>query len=181
MSKNREGYQVCIGFDGDVIEANALTEWQAKEVLCRLRRVHVIIDAGQGSSMPTDRQTGIDRGIAKQIPSPVQGMAQCEGATQMTPAERTAKIDSATLEEIEARRDALTGGYGVRLLEICREQGARLAEWELFRAQFGGLSYHYQGMGCGIEDRGITDRYQACEHGWDCAMDRVAECIPEEQ
>ena len=71
--------------------------------------------------------------------------------------------------------------HAPRLLEICREQGARLAEWELFRAQFGGLSYHYQGMGCGIEDRGITDRYQACEHGWDCAMDRVAECIPEEQ
>ena len=97
--------------------------------------------------------------------------------------------DKATLEEIEARlaacdeahRDVLTGGYGVRLLEICREQEARLAEWELFRAQFGGLAYHYQGMGCGIEDRGITDRYQACEHGWDCAMDRVAECIPEEQ
>ena len=121
MSKNREGYQVCIGFDGDVIEANALTEGQAKEVLCRLRRVHVIIDAGQGSSMPTDRQTGIDRGIAKQIPSPVQGMAQCEGATQMTPAERTAKIDSATLEEIRDHlrliQTAAARGFGVHYME----------------------------------------------------------------
>lgn len=46
--------------------------------------------------------------------------------------------DKATLEEIEARlaecdegrRDVLTGGYGVRLLEICREQGARIKRLE---------------------------------------------------
>lgn len=46
--------------------------------------------------------------------------------------------DNATLEEIEARlaecdegrRDVLTGGYGVRLLEICREQGARIQALE---------------------------------------------------
>lgn len=35
------------------------------------------------------------------------------------------------------------------------------------------------GMGCGIEDRGIHDRYAACEHGWECAMERVAERFPE--
>jgi len=34
--------------------------------------------------------------------------------------------------------------------------------------------YHYSGMGCGLEDRGITDRYEAMQHGWDCAMERVA-------
>lgn len=95
--------------------------------------------------------------------------------------------DNATLEEIEAEIAKLGDQrwYGkahtLRLLEICRKQGARLAEWELFRAQFSDLSYHHSGMGCGIEDRGITDRYEACEHGWDCAMDRVVECIPEEQ
>lgn len=33
--------------------------------------------------------------------------------------------------------------------------------------------YHIQGMGCGLEDRGITDRYEAMGHGWDCAMERV--------
>ena len=37
--------------------------------------------------------------------------------------------------------------------------------------------YHYQGMGCGLEDRGITDRYEAMRHGWDCALDRMAETI----
>lgn len=33
--------------------------------------------------------------------------------------------------------------------------------------------YHDQGMGCGLEDRGITDRYDAMAHGWEQAMERV--------
>lgn len=36
--------------------------------------------------------------------------------------------------------------------------------------------YHYQGMGCGLEDRGITDRYEACQYGWDEAIER---CVGE--
>jgi hypothetical protein len=71
----------------------------------------------------------------------------------------------ATLSRVEAERDGLR---------------ARIEEWEAFRSGFENLSYHHEGMGCGIEDRGITDRYVACEHGWDCAMERVAEWIPEE-
>ena len=27
--------------------------------------------------------------------------------------------------------------------------------------------YHAEGMGCGLEDRGITDRYDACRYGWE--------------
>lgn len=69
--------------------------------------------------------------------------------------------------------------HAPRLLEIAQEMRARLAEWESFREQFEGLSYHHSGMGCGIEDRGITDRYAACEHGWEAAMERVAERLPE--
>lgn len=39
--------------------------------------------------------------------------------------------------------------------------------------------YHPEGMGCGLEDRGITDRYAAMEYGWDAAMERVyGEVIP---
>lgn len=34
--------------------------------------------------------------------------------------------------------------------------------------------YHEQGMGCGLEDRGIHDRYDAMYHGWESALDRVA-------
>lgn len=39
--------------------------------------------------------------------------------------------------------------------------------------------YHDEGMGCGLEDRGITDRYEAMRHGWDEDMERVyGEVIP---
>lgn len=39
--------------------------------------------------------------------------------------------------------------------------------------------YHSEGMGCGLEDRGITDRYEAMRHGWDEAMERIyGEVIP---
>ena len=33
--------------------------------------------------------------------------------------------------------------------------------------------YNAQAMGCGLEDRDITDRYQAMEYGWDQAMERI--------
>jgi hypothetical protein len=33
--------------------------------------------------------------------------------------------------------------------------------------------YHEQGMGCGLEDRNITDRYEAMAFGWEQAMERV--------
>ena len=39
--------------------------------------------------------------------------------------------------------------------------------------------YHDEGMGCGLEDRGITDRYDACRYGCDEAMERIyGEVIP---
>lgn len=39
--------------------------------------------------------------------------------------------------------------------------------------------YHDEGMGGGLEDRGITDRYEACYYGWNEAMERVyGEVIP---
>lgn len=39
------------------------------------------------------------------------------------------------------------------------------------------LNYHPEGMGCGIEDCGITDRYEACEYGWNEAIEAVIESI----
>lgn len=39
--------------------------------------------------------------------------------------------------------------------------------------------YHQHGMGCGLEDRNIIDRYKAMAYGWDCAIDAMAECIPD--
>lgn len=37
--------------------------------------------------------------------------------------------------------------------------------------------YHSQGMGCGIEDRGITDRYEACAYGFQEAVDQCAQAF----
>ncbi len=33
--------------------------------------------------------------------------------------------------------------------------------------------YHDCGMGCGLEDRGITDRYAAMAHGWESALTEI--------
>lgn len=39
--------------------------------------------------------------------------------------------------------------------------------------------YHDEGMGCGLEDRGITDRYEAMHHGWESAIGRIySEVMP---
>lgn len=37
--------------------------------------------------------------------------------------------------------------------------------------------FSQQGMGCGIEDRNITDRYEAAEYGWDKCIQRFEECL----
>lgn len=41
--------------------------------------------------------------------------------------------------------------------------------------------YHRAGMGCGVEDRGYQkDGYNACEYGWDSALDRMyCEVLPD--
>lgn len=44
---------------------------------------------------------------------------------------------------------------------------------EALRCLDGEPEYHSHGMGCGLEDRDITDRYDAMAHGWEKAMERV--------
>ena len=39
------------------------------------------------------------------------------------------------------------------------------------------IEYHIQGMGCGLEDIGVTDRYDAMAHGWDEAMESVGRTL----
>lgn len=34
--------------------------------------------------------------------------------------------------------------------------------------------YSHQGMGCGLEDRGITDRYEAMAYGYQEALEQFA-------
>lgn len=38
-------------------------------------------------------------------------------------------------------------------------------------------NFNSEAMGCGLEDRNITDRYDAMRYGWDQAMERVGERI----
>lgn len=40
-------------------------------------------------------------------------------------------------------------------------------------------NYNDQAMGCGLEDRNITDRYEAMAYGWECAINRMFEQIPD--
>lgn len=104
-------------------------------------------------------------------------------STQATPEEIAFVVADAQTwpDAYVARRVVLhLAGEVAALTKERDEARAIVEEWETFRSGFDSLSYHHAGMGCGIEDRGITDRYAACEHGWDCAMERVAEWIPEE-
>ena len=39
------------------------------------------------------------------------------------------------------------------------------------------IEYHIQGMGCGLEDIGVTDRYDAMAHGWDEVMESVGRTL----
>ena len=40
--------------------------------------------------------------------------------------------------------------------------------------------YHPEAMGCGLEDQNISNRYEAMRYGWYEAIERCAECLPEE-
>lgn len=39
------------------------------------------------------------------------------------------------------------------------------------------MQYPIEGIGCGLEDVGITDRYEAAEYGWNEAVDMVCDLI----
>lgn len=66
----------------------------------------------------------------------------------------------------ESAEAALAGSQRVK-------EGLREALTDIRDALDGEPTYHITGMGCGLEDRNITDRYDAMQHGWECAMERV--------
>lgn len=59
----------------------------------------------------------------------------------------------------------------VRLLELNAEMLAALKATENPGGEY------YTGLACGIEDRDITDRYEAAEHGWNKAFDYIDSII----
>lgn len=79
---------------------------------------------------------------------------------------RLLRTIEASGREIIEQQEELSEAYA----KISRLEG-RIEE--ALRCLEDGPEYHYTGMGCGIEDRGITDRYDAMHYGWECAMERV--------
>lgn len=52
-----------------------------------------------------------------------------------------------------------------------------MKELNEIRKEIENLTYHPEGMGCGLEDLDITDRYEACAYGWNEAIESVMEVI----
>lgn len=85
--------------------------------------------------------------------------------------------------ETEGAEDVITDEQFTKIADVINEVfiAPKDAEIERLRAALtkakealeGEPEYHDQGMGCGLEDRGITDRYDAMSHGWEQAMERV--------
>lgn len=71
-------------------------------------------------------------------------------------AQNTIAIQAARIATLEARVDALT----VALCDAASQLDGK-------------PDYHDEGMGCGLEDRNINDRYEAMAFGWEEAMERV--------
>lgn len=72
---------------------------------------------------------------------------------------------------MEDCRPLLAEAWNMRTADVAHPADAALAdeiEWPV---------YHTQGMGCGIEDRGITDRYEACQYGFQEAVDQCAQAF----
>ena len=40
--------------------------------------------------------------------------------------------------------------------------------------------FHSQALGCGVEDRGLHNRYECAEYGWQDGVDKCAERVPEQ-
>lgn len=55
---------------------------------------------------------------------------------------------------------------GVFILEHCSYGNIRVPE------------FHSGGMGCGLEDRNIQDRYESMRHGWERAIEKQSELLP---
>ena len=76
-------------------------------------------------------------------------MAEASGATA---------YDLHDGEEWSLTRDQLAAFASAHVASLC-------ADVEPF--VFEEYPYHYEAMGCGLEDRNITDRYEAMAYGWE--------------
>ncbi|MFP7325782.1 hypothetical protein [Serratia marcescens] len=84
---------------------------------------------------------------------------------------KTDKPLAMSYEALKAERDALAQ----RADALAVENAALKDVLENICCRDNEPEYHDCGMGCGLEDRGITDRYAAMAHGWESAMERIYE------
>lgn len=82
------------------------------------------------------------------------------------------------IDEIINNLEPFVHGLGKAVLRELREELAQPAgEAEPFEIKW--PDYSSEGMGCGLEDLGITDRYEAMAYGWQEAIDSCMGAIPE--
>lgn len=89
-----------------------------------------------------------------------------------------ALISIAAMDATGARADDLGRAAGIARMAIATLQCSVNEAVEPF--VFEPYPYNGHAMGCGLEDRDITDRYEAMAYGWERAMERAAEAIPDD-
>ncbi|CEF54572.1 TMF family protein [Acetobacter ghanensis] len=92
-------------------------------------------------------------------------------------AQVSACSDARAKAGVEQGKPTTTSTFEAALLAIGTPvQGGELGVVDYFEYA---PEYHDQGMGCGLEDRNIHDRYEAMSYGWDQALERACSEFPE--
>ncbi len=110
-------------------------------------------------------------------------MARLAEIERQEPVAEMTLVDMGIGDARQLRVNWLMDGYLDVGAKLYASAGASPVEPSLARAvepfEVDWPEYHQRAMGCGLEDRGIRDRYEAMQYGWDQAIERVAERLPE--
>lgn len=107
--------------------------------------------------------------------------ARMELVMSSGPRHYTAHVNHMTTEDLRSKSDIAVelAWRDLRIEQLAGENAVMKQIIDSVTDLDNEPKYHSEGMGCGLEDRGITDRYDAMQHGWECAMERVyGEVIP---
>ena len=154
-------------------------EWSVIMAMCRAIEAAVIAKLAQGVDMPE----AVNNDLADDI-SAIDAMYRGDptyehDAYYMRKAAEKCVRKGYALYTADQLRTCIAAA-GVKAYAAA---GASPVEPSLARAvepfEVDWPEYHQRAMGCGLEDRGIRDRYAAMQYGWDQAIERVAERLPE--
>lgn len=83
------------------------------------------------------------------------------------------------LEEYMAAQEAAKALETARKLAEAEARIAELeSEIEFLKKDIEAIDISDHVLGCGIEDRNITNRYEAARYGFNVAYERAMECLP---